>query len=159
MEEFYNSNLNEGRVKEMLEYINKRWKQLQELSKERSEDCINYLFLCNGGGVAACFNAINTSTNGKDLSWVKLCGAIFLIGLVFVGFLKLKIFWHCRDLFDNWQDKTSEFFKQKISFQMLNEQDDKLVDAQDVWLYSLGYASLICFLLACILGIYFSQIS
>ena len=156
MEEFWNNTLSVERQKEIHEYINKRWKQLNELAKESTESCINYLFYCNGGGIIACFGVMSRQEI-QCMFWVKLCGSLFLLGLIFVGILRVIYLNHIVRLQDNWIDKADEhFFKQKISFHTLNKLDKAIVDDGRIPLYFLGYTSLAFFVSACIIGIYFS---
>jgi hypothetical protein len=74
--------------------IDQRWAQLHALEKEWSEKVVQYLFLTNAGGAAATLGFLGASEKAFNQAGVKLSLGLFILGLILVGFVTAKAYYH-----------------------------------------------------------------
>ncbi len=137
--------------KARLDYINQRWGQLYELEKETAQDAIKMLFLVNAGGAVANLSFIGAIGSSSIDDFAKYSLACFLVGIILVGFSKAKQFHHMSRLFKHWKRDTSAYFKDKITWESLDSEDDKRA-AEDIVDYVLPYGAFAAFLAGCAYG-------
>jgi len=137
---------------ERLNYIRTRWDQLNLLSKDALERIIKYLVLVNAGGAVAMLSFLGTSAQARGLLLPKLALACFGLGIVLVGVLNLLILLHIERIFVNWRQTTPQFYEDKVEWEDLTANDDKL--AYTVWPeYLAGYAAFFCFIAGAAIGV------
>ncbi|MDE2232022.1 MAG: hypothetical protein KGJ95_08180 [Candidatus Omnitrophica bacterium] len=134
-----------------LDYINQRWAQLYNLTKEWSNTCIHYLFLANSGGAIAMLSFMGARGHVHVLVVWGL--VVMLFGLVLVGILMATTYHRMFNLFSAWRKDVKEFFLNRISWEKL-VQDDEDRAKVDIIDYFLGYGSFLSFIIGITLGIW-----
>jgi hypothetical protein len=79
--------------------INERWRQLHALEKEWAERAVQYLFLTNAGGAIATLSFLGASEKAFNRTGLKWSLALFVAGLILVGFVIAKTYYHMSGLF------------------------------------------------------------
>lgn len=139
--------------KARIDYINQRWGQLYELEKDSAEDGIKMLFLTNAGGAVANLSFIGAIGKDQIHAFAKISLACFILGLIFVGISKAKQFHHMSRLFKKWKEGVGLYFKDEITWEKLDSQDDERAK-EDILDYAFPYAAFACFLIGCGYGFF-----
>ena len=133
-------------------FINNRWAQLHNLSKESGESAIKYLFATNAGGAVAILAYLGSiSSNGASPLSAKITLILFFIGILFVGLYKAYMVHAHENLFDHYQNLVDEYYDSKIGWDALTKSDETKVGSSKVP-YILGYISFGCFIAGSALG-------
>ncbi|TVO77090.1 hypothetical protein [Sedimenticola selenatireducens] len=133
-------------------YIEDRWGQLHQLSKESGENAVKYLFTVNAGGAVTVLAYLGSvAGNGPASISAKLGLISFFLGLLFVGFYKAHMVHYHEGLFDHFQKLVRDYYDEKIGWNNMHELDQlKIGEPKLPYVY--GYLSFSCFVFGCISG-------
>jgi len=135
----------------LVRHIDNRWEQLYSLEKDWGEKSLRFLLVTNAGGAIATLSFLGASDEALNLRGTKIALFLFVVGVLFVGISVGKNFHHMSKLFKSYKVDVDKFFKDKISWQSLNDEDSKR--AKETFLdYVFPYLSLVCFISGCIAG-------
>ena len=137
--------------RQYIDHINQRSWQLYHLEKEWSDKAVNFLFLTNSGGAIAMLSFIGTKQQVNDLVVWGL--GIMLMGLILVDILIACVYHQMTSLFNAWRRDVNEYFLDKISWEKLQEDDNRRSN-DPIFNLCLGYSSLSCFIFGIALGIW-----
>lgn len=131
------------------DYIQKRWSQLQALSKESGEHAIKYLFTVNAGGAVATLAYLGSKTNSTI--GIKVSLVLFFIGLIFVGILKAYTLHQHEALFSHYREQVTRYYNNQIEWDTLIKSDEEKV-GNPLAPYVFGYIGFGCFIFGSIVG-------
>jgi hypothetical protein len=136
---------------DVIDSIKQRWEQLYELEKEWSDKAVKFLFLTNSGGAIALLSFLGTGAILIQSSYVKFGLISFVVGILFVAVIIARAHNHMSYLFESYRKDVNQFYKDLICVDDLYGKDLKRVESFS-WQYVFPYASLVCFILGCVLG-------
>jgi hypothetical protein len=131
-------------IQTQLDYLDQRWKQLQELEVKRSDAATNYLFLVSSGGSAAVLAYIGNIAKDQGIpqSALWMLG-YFAISPLLVGFLKGTITMHVMAIFKSWRTLVRRYHCDEIGWKDVIAEDNKIVYRFE-WLHLiLGWTSFV----------------
>ena len=135
-------------------FVNERWEQLYNLSKESSESAIKYLFTTNAGGGVAVLTYLGAIVDkGVPHVNAKVSLGLFFIGIIFVGIYKAYIVHFHEGLMNNYKNLVNDYYDSKIGWNSLLESDESNVGSSKVP-YILAYISFGCFIVGSAIGSY-----
>lgn len=136
------------------DYIDKRWRQLNELEIKRSDAVLNYLFLVSGGAAAATLTYIGNLT--KDGTTVPnaafLMLGLFSLSLLLVGLLKASILYHILSIFSSWRQLVTEYYRDNISWDDMLVADEQTVKKSNWRSHVFGWGSFLCIAAGIVVG-------
>ena len=135
-----------------LNYIEERWKQLNELLKESAGRANSYLLLTNAGGAAAMLAFLGANADIRNLFVARLSLALFAIGIILVGILDAMAYQQISKLFFTWRTNTLQFYKDEKDWGEMNAEDDTLA-YHIIPQLIVAYASFACFIAGALIGI------
>jgi hypothetical protein len=103
--------------------INERWRQLHAHEKEWAERAVQYLFLTNAGGDIATLSFLGASEKAFNRTGLKWSSALFVGGLILVGFVIAKTYYHMSGLFKHYRRAVDSYFHDQITWDDMNRQD------------------------------------
>jgi uncharacterized membrane protein len=133
--------------------INERWRQLHALEKEWAERAVQYLFLTNAGGAIATLSFLGASEKAFNRTGLKWSLALFVGGLILVGFVMAKTYYHMSGLFKHYRRAVDSYFHDQITWDDMNRQDARRSEDKFVG-HVLPWAAFLFFALGCIVGGY-----
>jgi uncharacterized membrane protein len=133
--------------------INERWRQLHALEKEWAERAVQYLFLTNAGGAIATLSFLGASEKAFNRTGLKWSSALFVGGLILVGFVVAKTYYHMSGLFKHYRRAVDSYFHDQITWDDMNRQDVRRSEDKFVG-NVLPWAAFLFFALGCIVGGY-----
>lgn len=139
--------------KSHLEYVDNRWKQLHEMSKDRAEKAWAYLMLTNSGSAVAVVSFMGANKSLTPIPGAPVMLLFFLLGIVLVGVGHAIGYYRSNWLFSGWRNDTSDYFGEKLSWNELLERD-KLRSRYFVWVDVVAWISFGSFLTGLGTGIY-----
>ncbi len=134
-----------------VEHINRRWKQLYDLEKERAENAIKYLLLTNSGGAVAVLSFMGASEKARILVGPKLALLCFVIGIVSIGVFNIIQYYHIAKLFVMWKKDSEKYFENPSEWKKLIDDDTKR-SKTSIWSHVVGHLSFLMFISGCIFG-------
>ena|SRR5208282_4972055 len=132
-------------------YIDRRWFQLYGLEKEFAERAIKYLLLTNSGGAVTVLSFMGASKEVRNSFWPSISLVSFVIGVVLIGFYNAKGYYYIAKLFASWKSNVGIYFAQKITWDDLIANDEKL-SKPSVLAHILAWMSFVSFIFGCISG-------
>ena len=133
--------------------INERWRQLHALEKEWAERAVQYLFLTNAGAAIATLIFLGASEKAFNRTGLKWSLALFVGGLILVGFVIAKTYYHMSGLFKHYRRAVDSYFHDQITWDDMNRQDVRRSEDKFVG-HVLPWAAFLFFALGCIGGGY-----
>jgi hypothetical protein len=133
--------------------INERWRQLHALEKEWAERAVQYLFLTNAGGAIATLSFLGASEKAFNRTGLKWSSALFVSGLILVGFVVAKTYYHMSGLFKHYRRAVDSYFHDQMTWDDMNRQDVRRSEDKFVG-HVLPWAAFLFFALGCIVGGY-----
>ena len=140
---------NEAQKKETIDYINVRWGQLNELTRDWTDKAVKYLFVSNSGGAIATLSYIGNRQKAGFLLTTTLI--LFLAGVVLVGLFTSLFYHYIEGLFLKWMSDVKSYLSNNLKYEDLLTKDEKRASPK-WWLYILAYASFGCFIIGIITG-------
>lgn len=132
--------------------VNTRWGQLHALEKEWGERAYKYLLLTNSGGAIATLSFLGTSSEALDTFWARWALLSFVFGVVITGVAIAHRFHRLSALFWSYKTDANNFFKDRLPWETLVEQDNNRTTKPGGWSLILPYTSLGSFWIGCTLG-------
>lgn len=119
-----------------IDYIDRRWKQLNELEIKRGDTALNYLFLVSGGAAAATLTYIgNLAKDGTSAPpsafWML---GLFSVALLLVGFLKICMAFEIEHIFLEWRKTVLRYYADEITWSEALGEDGRQVRGS-VWTF------------------------
>jgi hypothetical protein len=133
--------------------INERWRQLHALEREWAERAVQYLFLTNAGGAIATLSFLGASEKAFNRTGLKCSSALFVGGLILVGFVVAKTYYHMSGLFKHYRRAVDSYFHDQITWRDMNRHDARRSEDKFVG-HVLPWAAFLFFALGCIVGGY-----
>ena len=146
-----NSQENQELKSHRIEYINRRWSQLCALEKEWAERATKYLLATNSGGAVAVLSFLGASAKARSLTGPAIALVLFLLGVVLVGIFNAYQYHRISNLFYGWKKDSENYFANKISWDLLIEEDEKRTKPSRL-AYCLCYGAFLSFIVGCICG-------
>jgi hypothetical protein len=135
-----------------LDYINSRWKELNELQREAGRLAGTYLMVTNSGGAVAVLSymgAMKTTTPSVTAPAMLLA---FVLGIVMVGVGRAAAYYRVTKRYGRWRRGVQHFYRDEWTWQELLADDETMG-----WQFPLGeflaWASFACFLAGAGLGV------
>jgi len=135
-----------------LEYVDNRWKQLHEMSNERTEKAWSYLMLTNSGSAVAVLSFMGANKTLTPIPGAPLMLLCFLVGLVLVGLGHAVGYYRSYGLFSKWRENVGEYFEDKITWHELLERDRQR-SGYFIWADVVAWGSFLSFLSGLGIGI------
>lgn len=144
-------------AKEHFEYIDDRFEQLINESKDVANKVAQLLFLSNAGGAAATLSFLG-AVAGIRLQWApKAALVLFVLGIIIVG-IHMAIRVHYVDgLLSAFRHDVIKFYEERLDWKTLTDTDAKRSE-KVAWQYITGYGSFGCFIVGAIVGLGYSAI-
>jgi hypothetical protein len=144
-------------TKEQFKFIDERFEQLINDSKDVAEKAAQLLFLANAGGAAATLSFLG-AVSGIRLQWApKAALILFVVGIIFVGIHMAIRIHHVDLLLSRFRHDVIKFYDDHLEWSTLTDADAKRSE-KVLWQYLSGYASFGCFIAGTIVGLLFSTI-
>lgn len=135
-----------------VEYVNTRWKQLAELSKEYSQAAVTYLLLTNSGSAIAVLSFMGAMKTTTPIPNAPAMLMWFLGGVALVGLLRAIVMYHVGRRFTRWRNGVQKYYADEWTWEQLVIHDEEMG-----WWYwpadLCGWASFVCFLYGLWLGV------
>jgi len=131
--------------------IDQRWGQLSTLVKQWSEKAIQYLLVTNAGGAAATLSFLGASEKAFNRAGVKWSLALFVGGLILVGFSIAKIWYHMAGLLEYYKRDAARYYNNEIDWDALYDEDEKRAKVGFLD-HFLPWASFALLIAGCIVG-------
>ena len=133
-------------------FIDQREKQLQTITVSSIETAVKFLFTTNAGGAVAVLAYLGAiSSNPDQLDSLKYSLALFFLGVIFIGILRMSVVHVYSGIFKKFQVSTKSYFSQQREWEDFYSEIEQQVKPSKIP-YILGYASFGCFLLGSITG-------
>ena len=126
-------------------YIDGRWKQLNDLTREYTNYAVKYCFATNAGGAIALLSYIGVFKGiPPEFPSLKYVLCLFLLGVLFAACPILLLLHEFDNLLQGWRKDTKQFFSEEIGYEELNKNDESRLKGGK-WPWITGYISLGCF--------------
>ena len=132
--------------------VNTRWGQLHALEKEWGEKVYKYLLLTNSGGAIATLSFLGTSSKALDMVSARWALLAFVVGVLLTGVALAHRYHRFAGLFWDYRADANKYFKDKLPWETLVEQDNDRSNKRGGWALILPYACLSAFWIGCIMG-------
>jgi hypothetical protein len=131
-------------------YINRRWSQLNALTKDWGDKAISYLMLTNAGGAVAVLSFM-ASDKVRKMVGPRIALCCFALGVIFTGILVAKQLHRFEGLYKGYKKDSQQYLAGQMEWATVVSEDDKRVQAS-FWDYGLGYVAFILFIGGCMAG-------
>ena len=125
----YNTNVPKELLEARNDFIQKRWEQLHEFLIKHTDEMIKYLFYVNAGGVVTILAFMGTSESIRNSICLRIALLCYALGLVCVGVLRVLLLLRIERVFNCWRKDTKKYWKQRIGFNELTEEDDNRTES------------------------------
>lgn len=139
------------RRKANIDYVNQRWTQLYELSREAVTDGIKYLFLVNAGAAVAVLAFFGSVPAVRDMVWPKIMLFFFVVGLILIGVLHIITNVRMSYLFNHWRNLVNDYFTDQKDWNEIVFADNEKSGRFKLTGFT-AYASFACFVTGAIIG-------
>lgn len=146
------SKLTQEQQTQFIARINTRWGQLHALEKEWGDKAYKYLLLTNAGGAIATLSFLGTSSKALDMVSARWALLAFVFGVLLTGITVAHRYHRFANLFWDYRIDANKYFKDKLPWGTLIEQDDERSIRQGGWALILPYACFATFWVGCLLG-------
>jgi|HubBroStandDraft_2_1064218.scaffolds.fasta_scaffold177347_2 hypothetical protein len=134
-----------------IEYINRRWKQLYDLEKERADQAIKYLFLTNSGGAVTVLSFMGASEKARTSLGPIFALSCFVVGIILIGIFNIIQYYHMAKLFALWKQDSEKYFENPAEWTNIIQGDNKR-SKTSIWAHIVAHGSFITFIAGCICG-------
>ena len=136
-----------------IDYVNRRWKELNSLELDFSSDGIKYLLLVNAGAAVAVLAFHGSVATVRDMVWPKVMLGFFVMGVILIGVLHIARYIGVKSLFGSWRESANGYFTDvKDWHDVINE--DVAKAKKFYWVAYLAYASFSCFVIGATIGMF-----
>lgn len=143
-----------------LDYIQKRWSQLSELSTTWGDEAIKYLLFVNAGAMAGSLSFIGAMAHIRHAAWPRVALMLFVAGVVLVGVYHALRYHRTERLFRAWRQDTEKYNSDGLYWNDLLDRDEVRSKKLTWPLVLLAYASFGCFLIGLLIaGLNFQDIT
>jgi uncharacterized membrane protein len=134
-----------------IEYINRRWKQLYDLEKERADQAIKYLFLTNSGGAVTVLSFMGASEKARTSLGPIFALSCFVVGIILIGVFNIIQYYHMAKLFALWKRDSEKYFANSAEWVNIIQSDNKR-SRISIWAHIIAHGSFATFIVGCICG-------
>jgi uncharacterized membrane protein len=135
-----------------IEYINRRWKQLYDLEKERADQAIKYPFLINSGGAVTVLSFMGASEKVRTALGPILGLSCFVVGIILIGVFNIIQYYHMAKLFTAWKSDSEKYFENPAEWTNIIK-NDKERSKPRIWAHIVAHGSFVMFVVGCIIGV------
>lgn len=124
----------------------KRFRQLNDLLIGHAEGSLQFLLAVNGGGCIAMLGLVGAVEKWRLQNWPYWVLATFVIGLIFAGIGRAVLLLHVQYLLSGWLKDTAAYYADKLDYHVLDSNDASRVNRLRWLPWTIGAASLFCFI-------------
>jgi len=137
--------------KHRIEYIDRRWKQLYDLEKERADQAIKYLLLTNSGGAVTVLSFMGASEKARGSFGPFFSLLCFVVGVILIGVFNIIQYYHMAKLFAFWKRDSEKYFESPDEWKNIIQSDNKR-SKTSIWAHIVAHGSFAAFLSGCFFG-------